>query len=103
MLAIGVQGEGCLPPRVESALETQAQGRPLSLVRGLAEDRCAGRLGDRRRLIGRAIVDDEDRQVCARGADDGRDPRRLVVGRDQRVDPLEAQRSIRSAVVSWRW
>jgi len=45
-----------------------------------------GRLCASRRVVGRAIVDDEDGQVAARAFDDGGDPRSFLVRGDDRDD-----------------
>ena len=84
MLAVTVEGERAVVARLERPPEPGAQGRTLARVRPLLEDLGAGLARDAGGLVGRAVVHDEDGQVRGGPANDGRDPRRLVVGRDQR-------------------
>jgi hypothetical protein len=86
VLAVGIERERGFPPMIERVAKAPAQGRALPLVGRLAQDRCAGRIGDRSRFVGRAVVDDQYRQVLTGATNDGRDPRRLVVGRNQGMD-----------------
>ena len=65
------------------AFESESQRRALAHVRALLDDRRPGRACLFRRVVRRAVVDDEDRKVAQRGLDDWPDPRTLVVARDQ--------------------
>ena len=79
MLAVGVErddGRGALLQRVA---EAGAQCRSLARVRDLDEDGRPGRLGLGGSVVGRAVVDDDDRQEGPRALDDGRDARALLI------------------------
>ena len=76
----GISSGSCWPSasRVTTASRAAVEGVPeaatqrgaLAGVRDLAQDGRTGRLGDRGRVVGRAVVDDDDRQVLAGGRDD---------------------------------
>ena len=77
VLAVGVEGDDRRRAVFEGVPEPGPEGGALAGVRSLDEDDGAGRLGLGRGVVGRAVVDDDDRQVAARGLDDRRDPRVL--------------------------
>ena len=86
VLAVRVQRHDRQRAGGQGVREPRSQGGALAGVRHLAQHRGAGTLRDPRRVIGRAVVDDDDRQGSARGLDDGGDPGRLIEGRDDRED-----------------
>ena len=81
----GISSGSCCPsassvsdgviPVVERAPEARPKRGALALVRDLADHLGSRGLRDRGRVVGRAVVDDEDRHVAARRLDDSRDPR----------------------------
>ena len=87
VLAVGVEGDDRRRAVFEGVPEPGPERGALAGVRSLDEDGGAGRLGLDRGVVGRAVVDDDDRQVAARGLDDSRDPGSFLVARDQRDDP----------------
>ncbi len=91
VLAVRVQREDGVPALVEREPEPRPERGALALVGDLADHPCPGGLRHRGGVVGRAVVDDEDRQVAARGLDDPPDPRPLLVARDQRQDPRRAR------------
>ena len=64
MLAVRVERQDGVPALVEREPEPCPQRGALALVGDLADDPGPGGLGDRRRVVGGAVVDDEDRQVA---------------------------------------
>ncbi len=86
MLAVGVQGDDRGGPGIQGVAEAGAQGRALARVWDLAQDRGTGRLGRIGRVVGRPVIDHDDRQVGDRSGHDRTDPRALLVGRDERED-----------------
>ena len=88
MLAVGVERDDGRRAVLERVAEAGPERRALAGVRDLAQDGRAGRLGLGGRVVGRAVIDDDDRQEGPRGLDDGRDARPLLVARDQREDGL---------------
>ena len=105
----GISSGSCWPSAssVTTASQPSSSAQPepgpqrgaLALVRDLADHVGPGGLGDRRRVVGRAVVDDEDRQVAPRRLDHRADPRTLLVARDERED---ARPRAASAVVTAR-
>ena len=80
VLAVGVEGDDRLGSGVEGVPEAATQGRALAGVGDLAQDGRPGGLGDRGGVVGRAVVDDDDRQVPERR----RDHRRRSAGLPRR-------------------
>ena len=68
VLAVGVERDDGLAALLEGVAEPAPQRRALAGVGDLAQDGRAGRLGLRGRVVGRAVVDDDDRQVGPRAS-----------------------------------
>ena len=77
----------------ERAREPRSQRGALALVGDLADDLGPRGLGVGGGVVGRAVVDDDHRQVPARGLDDRGDPRAFLVARHQRDDARPGRRS----------
>ena len=90
VLAVGVERDDGRGALLQGVAEAGAQGRSLARVRDLPQDDGPGRLGLRRRVVGRAVVDDDDWQEGPRALDNGRDARAFLISRDQREDRLHA-------------
>ena len=92
VLAVGVERHDRRRAAVERVPEAGPQRRALAGVRDLAQDGRAGRLGAGGRVVGRAVVDDDDRQV-ARGppSTTGADARAFLVCRDEREDATRSR------------
>ncbi len=86
VLAVGVEREDGVVALGDGAFEAQAQRGALALVRALFDDRRPGDACLFRRVVRRAVVDNEDRAVAQCRLDDRPDPRTLVVARDQGDD-----------------
>ena len=86
VLAVGVERDDGHGAVLQGVAEAGAQCRALARIRDLAQDDGPGRLGLRRRVVGRAVVDDDDGQEGPRTLDHGRDARALLVARDERKD-----------------
>ena len=86
VLAVGVEGHHGRRTVLEGVPEPGPERGPLACVRPLDEDRRACSLGLSRGVVGRAVVDDHDGQDRRAPAHDGRDPRSLLVARDERDD-----------------
>ena len=68
MLAVGVERDDRLGAVLERVPEAGPQRRALARVGDLAQDRRPGRLGLGGRVVGRPVVDDDDRQEGPRTA-----------------------------------
>ena len=86
MLAVGIEGEDRVVAVRQGTVETEAERCALALVRALLDDRrtCGASLFGG--VVGRAVVDDQNREVAQRRLDDRPDPWALVVARDQGDD-----------------
>ena len=71
VLAVGVERQDRVGAVVERPAEAGPERGALALVRPLLDDGRAGLAGPVGRVVGRAVVDDDDRQVLERAADDG--------------------------------
>jgi hypothetical protein len=88
VLSVPVEGDDRFGTGGKREREAGAEGSALALVRGLADDPGAGAFREGRGGVRGAVVDHEDDwDVPCRALDHPRDPRRLVVGRDEREDP----------------
>ena len=96
VLAVGVERDDGRGALLEGVAEARPQRRALAGVRELAQDGGAGRLGLGRRVVGRAVVDDDDRQMCPCACHDRGDARTLLVAGDQREDRLHRVNRTRS-------
>ena len=86
MLAVGVERESGRGPLGDRMAETGLQGLALAAVRSLAKNAGAGGFRDPGGVVGRAVVDDEDREMAGRALDDRGDPGCFVVGGYERED-----------------
>ena len=91
VLAVGVEGHDRHGATLERVAEAGAQRGTLAGVGTLREDRRTRRLGRGRRVVGRAIVHDDDRQEGPRTLHDGGDARAFLVAGDQGEDRLHAR------------
>ena len=88
VLTIGIERDDGCGAVVQRVAEASAQGRTLARIGNLAKDRRTGRLGLGGRVVGRPVVDDDDRQASPRTGDDDRDARALLVAGDERKDAV---------------
>ena len=86
VLAVGVEGHHGRGLVLQGVPEPGPQSGTFARVRPLDEDRRAGRFGLGGGVVGRAVVDDHDGKEKAGARHDGRDPRSLLVARDERDD-----------------
>ena len=86
VLAVGIERQDRRRAIRERAREPRSQRGALALVGDLADDLGPGRLRVGGGVVGRAVVDDDHRQVPACGLDDRGDPGALLVARHQRDD-----------------
>jgi hypothetical protein len=99
VLAVGVEGEDGVVALGQRSFEAEAERRALALVRPLFDDRRACGACLFGGVVGRAVVDDQDREVAQCRLDDRPDPRTLVVARDQ-GDEAGSQRGPSGAEMS---
>ena len=86
VLAVGVEREDRVVAVGQRTFEAEAERGALALVRALFDDRRARGACLFGGVVGRAVVDDQDREVAQRRLDDRPDPWALVVARDQGDD-----------------
>ena len=91
MLAVGVEREDRVAAVRQRTVESEAERCALAFVWALFNDRRTCRASLFGCVVGRAVVDDQNREVAQRRLDDRPDPRTLVVARDQR-DEAGSQR-----------
>ncbi len=83
MLAVGIEREDRVVAVGQRTFETEPERGALALVRALFDDRRARGASLFGGVVGRAVVDDQDREVAQRRLDDRPDPWAFVVARDQ--------------------